>query len=508
MAAKPPPPLQTPLLGEPSPAENAARLKPSWEALCRDLGVAQDRQQKWWAVLEGRHSEPQRSYHTLMHLRELFDHLEVASSLVRDTTAVSLAIFFHDVVYDPRAGSPKNEQDSAVLFDAFGQEALPAGEPLGLAKGELIEKVRRWIVQTATHKTTDKDDEDCKLFMDFDMAILGSSPERYDRYSRQIRQEYVHVPESLFCKARGSFLAATAEGSDKIYSTEVFRASHEQRARENMAREAAELSRRLARCGLISRLVAEVSLSAKVKVFGKRLGKGGAVAAAIAIAALRPHWAAGAAAAAAVGIGLFGLKLAVGARYVRHPYPEPRARADTVVLAGSYNPPHLGHLEMLRYLSKAHKKVVAVIGMNPSKKYDVSPYQRQELLRAMVADAGLTNVEVVVWGSIIFVYARSIGASVMYRGIRTWKEDGRAEKYLEFQNLFYQLLFGHWPIPTAYLQGAPALTGVSSTLLRKRLAAGEGIADLVPEACAAAVERAYAPTAPAPAPAPPSSSQQ
>lgn len=471
----------------------SARLSAKWAAVCTKLGVAGDVQDKWWALLERRYCEPQRAYHTLTHLAEMFNYFDECAASITDADAVGLAIFFHDVVYWPKAGSPKNEEDSAVLFDTFGQEALPAGEPLGLAKGKLIAKVRQWIVQTASHKVSDDDEEDCKLFMDFDMAILGTGWDRYEFYSKQIRQEYIHVPEAFYCKARSAFLAATAAGPP-IFSTEHFRGRCEQTARENMAREAALLAERFSHCGLLARLAAELGLSVQAKKLAKRGGTGGAAAAAVAIVALKPLWAAAAGVAATAAAALFGLRLAFGARYVRYPYPEPRSRSGTVVLAGSYNPPHLGHLEMLRYLSKAHERVVAVIGANPKKVYDVSPYQRQEILRAMIRELNLPNVEVVVWSSIIFVYARSIGTSVMYRGIRTWREDGRAEKYLEYQNLVYQPLFGYWPIPTAYLQGAPALSNVSSTLLRKRIAEGASLTDLVPEACAAAVQQAYAPS--------------
>lgn len=486
--------------GEPSGGENAARLWPRWAEVCGKLGVDTERRQEWWQDLERRHREPQRSYHTFAHLVELFDHMDANQALVQDMPAVTLAIFFHDAVYDPKAGSPKNEQDSAVLFDKFGQEALPAGDPLGLVKGELIAKVRRWIVQTATHKTAESDDEDCRLFMDFDMGILGSEPERYQRYCQMIRQEYQHVAEPFFCKARGAFLEdflkSAREGKRSVYATEVFRSRREHRALENMEREAEVLARRLRSCSLPTRALTEVVVAPGARRGALRLGCLGAAAAAAAGSVLRPLLAAkvaGAAiAVAGVGAAAFGLYLAFGAKYVRHPFPEPTGSdGEVVVLAGSYNPPHLGHLEMLRYLSKKHARVVAIIGVNPNKKYDVSPYQRQEILRAMLAEIGLTNVEVVVWGSIIFFHAHAIGAKIMYRGIRTWKEDSPAEKYLEFQNLAYQLYHRYWPIPTAYLQGAPSLSGVSSTLLRSRLAAGDDISDLVPQGCAEAVRQAY-----------------
>jgi len=55
-----------------------------------------------------------------------------------------------------------------------------------------------------------------------------------------------------------------------------------------------------------------------------------------------------------------------------------------VVLAGSYNPPHYGHLEMIAYLARRYKKVHVVIGMNPNKVYQVSPHQRADIIERMV----------------------------------------------------------------------------------------------------------------------------
>mmetsp|Transcript_98778 Transcript_98778/g.174292 ORF Transcript_98778/g.174292 Transcript_98778/m.174292 type:complete len:486 (+) Transcript_98778:59-1516(+) len=471
-------------------------LKPKWDLVCKELAVAEDAQASWWESLVKRHSEPQRAYHTLSHLSELFGYVEEHKDKIADMTAMVLAIFFHDAIYNARAGSPKNEMDSANVFDKFGQEAIPDGDPPGLAKGELIAKVRKWIVQTATHKVSESDDSDCKAFMDFDMAVLGRPWEKYLEYSKQIRQEYIHVPEAVFCKARSAFLSATAAGP-AIFVSGLLKEEREKVARENMAREAALLQEKFASLGLGARLSAELTLKwiPKVKkMITGRVKKGGMLALTAAAGYWKPRWLYRTGVTAVGGGLLFALRWAFGAPYVRYPYPEPKSSAGTVVLAGSYNPPHLGHLEMLKYLSKAHSKVVAIIGINPNKKYDVNPYQRQALLRVMIKDAGLTNVEVKVWGSIIFLYAQSIGASVMYRGIRTWKEDGKAEKHLEFQNLYYQLLLTmRWPIPTAYLQGAPALTEVSSTLLRKRIAAEEDILDLVPKVASDAVVQAYRP---------------
>ena len=59
-------------------------------------------------------------------------------------------------------------------------------------------------------------------------------------------------------------------------------------------------------------------------------------------------------------------------------------KKKTVVLAGSYNPPHYGHLAMLSHLSQQYGTVIAVIGMNPNKQYAVSPEERANILKKMI----------------------------------------------------------------------------------------------------------------------------
>mmetsp|Transcript_21909 Transcript_21909/g.61016 ORF Transcript_21909/g.61016 Transcript_21909/m.61016 type:complete len:117 (-) Transcript_21909:423-773(-) len=82
-------------------------------------------------------------------------------------------------------------------------------------------------------------------------------------------------------------------------------------------------------------------------------------------------------------------------RIVEFPWNIPSKKDPrTVTLAGSYNPPHLGHIAMLQHLAKRHERVVAIVGFNPNKKYAVSPTQRVDLLKSMLketsSDASIT----------------------------------------------------------------------------------------------------------------------
>lgn len=144
--------------------------------------------------------------------------------------------------------------------------------------------------------------------------------------------------------------------------------------------------------------------------------------------------------------------------------------AQTVIFAASYNPPHLGHIEILKYLSKQYLKVIAVVGFNPDKKYLVSPEERACLLRDMVKSIKAKNIEVVVVEGYIWRYGKqkNINAKRFIRGIRSWEKNGNEERMLQMQNTWGPLLLGGvLPIKTIYLEGNPEFNHVSSTLIRE-----------------------------------------
>ena len=81
----------------------------------------------------------------------------------------------------------------------------------------------------------------------------------------------------------------------------------------------------------------------------------------------------------------------------------------------------------------------------------------------------------------------------LYRGIRSWAQDGAAERVLELQNRLGPVLLGlRWPLRTTFLVSGAALRGVSSTAVRARAKAGEPLADLVGTEAEEAVRALYA----------------
>ncbi len=178
------------------------------------------------ADLLGRWSEPQRHYHDLEHLAEVLTALDELTADAVPAT-VQLAAWFHDAIYDPRAHD--NEERSAEL----AAKALPAA---GLASEDVSEVVRL-VRLTATHDPA-SDDADGMLLCDADLAILGSSPTRYERYVADVREEYAHVPDAEFRAARDRILQRFVDRS-RIYRTDAGRARWESAARRNVTAELA-----------------------------------------------------------------------------------------------------------------------------------------------------------------------------------------------------------------------------------------------------------------------------
>ncbi|MGV1010036.1 MAG: hypothetical protein ACOYBY_15740 [Dermatophilaceae bacterium] len=185
--------------------------------------------------LLARWDEPQRHYHRLSHLVELFwalDELEDAGEI--DAGAVLLgrvAGWFHDAVYDPTATSGANEAESAWL-------AIDTLSGLGVATAA-VRNVESLIALTAGHELGIETPTQ-RAFHDADLWIFAADAGRFDSYCEQIRREYAHVPGPAYCLARGQVLRSYAD-RDELYRTEHARAEWEPRAVANLDRELARL---------------------------------------------------------------------------------------------------------------------------------------------------------------------------------------------------------------------------------------------------------------------------
>ena len=203
-------------------------LRQRWQWLTDAIGVSHALSEPVWEMLLVAYSEPWRHYHTLQHIQETLALLDLFTRSRGDLIHLSLALWFHDVVYKPEARD--NEEASIILTTTSLQNwpLLPV----------TIHEIERLIFITKSH-TTSRDDELGHILLDVDLAVLGKERTHYQRYSEQIRAEFAWVDEAAYRSGRVQVLRRFLERT-QIYQTRQF-ASHEGAARENLLWEIGQL---------------------------------------------------------------------------------------------------------------------------------------------------------------------------------------------------------------------------------------------------------------------------
>jgi predicted metal-dependent HD superfamily phosphohydrolase len=195
----------------------------AWDAagLTAPGGVLED--------LYRRYDDPQRHYHTRVHLEECFSHFELIRARCENPAAVMLALWFHDAVYNSRAAD--NEMQSARLADAVLAEA-GAGEALRAQVRRLIDVTRH----TAAPVTADE-----IVMVDIDLAIFAAPFARFWQYEEEVREEYSWMDEWKWREGRGALLRGFLR-RPHLFGTSEFRARFETQARDNIDASLARLA--------------------------------------------------------------------------------------------------------------------------------------------------------------------------------------------------------------------------------------------------------------------------
>lgn len=209
-------------------AEPRAFVNERWRQLVCRCGLDAQGGERVFASLARAYAEPHRHYHNLAHVAHILDVLKELPAL--EPCLLELAAWFHDVVYDPRAND-NEERSAAVAREALRELNLPADQG---------ERVGQLILLTKGHAPP-ADDADAQLLLDADLAILGASPEAYDRYAEAIRREYAWVPEPAYRAGRSAVLRHFLD-RPALYGTDELRRRWEAQARQNLRRELAALA--------------------------------------------------------------------------------------------------------------------------------------------------------------------------------------------------------------------------------------------------------------------------
>ncbi|WP_426183397.1 pantetheine-phosphate adenylyltransferase [Microbacterium sp. TWP3-1-2b2] len=150
------------------------------------------------------------------------------------------------------------------------------------------------------------------------------------------------------------------------------------------------------------------------------------------------------------------------------------------VVPGSFDPPTLGHLDVIRRAAKLYDELHVLVVHNPGKEAMLPIAQRLSLLEQSIAEDGMgDNIVIGSWSMGLLVdYARDVGAGVLVKGIRS-QIDVAYESPMAIVNRHLA------DIETVFLLPDPSHAMVSSSLVRQVAGLGGDITPFVPRAVAA-----------------------
>ncbi|HWQ14683.1 MAG TPA: pantetheine-phosphate adenylyltransferase [Roseiflexaceae bacterium] len=153
------------------------------------------------------------------------------------------------------------------------------------------------------------------------------------------------------------------------------------------------------------------------------------------------------------------------------------------VYPGSFDPVTNGHLDIAARAARVFDTVVMAVFDRPNKKLLFDTQERVALLRE--ATAHLPRVRVDTFSSLTVEYVRSVGASVIIRGLRAVSD---------FENEFQMAQINQTLAPeidVVLFMAGHQYTFFSSSMVREIASLGGDVSWMVPPHVAAALRRAY-----------------
>ncbi|MCH9655361.1 MAG: pantetheine-phosphate adenylyltransferase [Planctomycetes bacterium] len=148
------------------------------------------------------------------------------------------------------------------------------------------------------------------------------------------------------------------------------------------------------------------------------------------------------------------------------------------VYVGSFDPPTLGHLDIVGRGAEIYSKITVGVGINPDKKPLFSAEERLQMLEELLS--AFPNVEVKSFQGLAVNFVRECGGGVMLRGLRTLT-DVEAEFTMSLANRTLAS-----DIETVFLMASEKYTHISSSLIKQIAQLGGDVAaeklkDFVPK---------------------------
>jgi len=130
-----------------------------------------------------------------------------------------------------------------------------------------------------------------------------------------------------------------------------------------------------------------------------------------------------------------------------------------VIYPGTFDPPHLGHLDIVKRASAIFDNVFIAIAKNPHKNPMFDANLRKDLFDRIIKAENLNNVHTEIFDTTLVEYARSKHINLVIRGVRLFT-DFEYELQISMSNY---ILGG---LETLFMMPSQEYIHISSTIVR------------------------------------------
>src|SRR5262245_51678207 len=153
------------------------------------------------------------------------------------------------------------------------------------------------------------------------------------------------------------------------------------------------------------------------------------------------------------------------------------------VYAGSFDPPTLGHLDLIERAGKLFERVLIAVGRHPTRNPLFTFQERLALLQEVTK--GIPNVAIDSFEGLLFQYCERVGARVIVRGLRA-ATDFEYELQIAHANADMAL-----HIDTVFLPTRTNYGFVSASLVREIASHGGDVSHYAPAAVCKALAKKF-----------------
>jgi len=149
------------------------------------------------------------------------------------------------------------------------------------------------------------------------------------------------------------------------------------------------------------------------------------------------------------------------------------------VCPGSFDPPTLGHLDVIGRAARLFDRVTVAVLINPDKRGLFAVPERLELLRAVTGE--WPNVDVDSFHGLLVDYCTAAGIGAIVKGLRAVSD-------FDYELQMAQMNHGLTGVDTLFLPTSPAFSFVSSSLVKQVAAYGGDVSHLLPDVVSDALD--------------------